>query len=249
MSDISLVMTFSLVLLALYLSYKDKIGLEKELMISSIRAIVQLTLIGFVLTYVFHWNNYGLTTLILLLMVYNAAAVASKRGQGIYHILRISFASLLASLVVTLGSLLLFGAVNYQPSEVIPIGGMIVGNSMIAAGLVFNSLKEKFQQRREEVEIKLCLGVKPKEASLTIIRDTIKTAMLPTVDSMKTLGIVQLPGMMTGLILAGLPPTAAIKYQIMVAFMLTGAVAITTFLTSYWTYKSFFNELEQLRQL
>lgn len=248
MNDISLAMTFTLVLLALYLSYKDKIGLEKELIIGSIRAVVQLTLIGFVLTFVFNWNNYGVTTLILLLMVYNAASVASKRGQGIYHILRISFAALLAGLVVTLGTLLLIGAVKYQPSEVIPISGMVVGNSMVAAGLVFNSLRENFQRRREEVEIKLCLGAKPKEASLSIIRQTIRTAMLPTVDSMKTLGIVQLPGMMTGLILAGLPPTDAIKYQIMVAFMLTGAVAITGFLASYWAYKSFFNELEQLRQ-
>ena len=118
---------------------------------------------------------------------------------------------------------------------------------MIAAGLVFNSLREKFQHRRAEVEIKLCLGAKSKEASLTIIRETIKTAMQPTVDSMKTLGIVQLPGMMTGLILAGLPPADAIKYQIMVAFMLTGAVAVTAFLASYSAYKSFFNSMEQLR--
>lgn len=248
MNDISLAMTSSLVLLAIFLSHKDKIGLEKELIIGSIRAVVQLTLIGFVLTYVFNWNNYGLTTLILVLMVYNAAAVASKRGKGIYNILRISFASLLVGLVITLGTLLLFGAVKYQPSEVIPISGMVVGNSMVAASLVFKSLQENFQRRREEVEIKLCLGAKPKEASLSIIHETIRTAMLPTVDSMKTLGIVQLPGMMTGLILAGLSPTAAIKYQIMVTFMLIGAVAITGFLASYWAYKSFFNQLEQLRQ-
>ena len=247
MNDISLVMTSGLVFFALYLSYKDKIGLEKELIIGSIRAVLQLTLIGFVLTYVFNLNNYGITTLILLLMVYNAATVAAKRGQGIYNILKISFIALLISLIFTLGSLLLFGAVKYQPSEVIPISGMIVGNSMIAAGLVFNSLREKFQHRRAEVEIKLCLGAKSKEASLTIIRETIKTAMQPTVDSMKTLGIVQLPGMMTGLILAGLPPADAIKYQIMVAFMLTGAVAVTAFLASYSAYKSFFNSMEQLR--
>lgn len=247
MSDISLAMTFSLILLSLYLSHKDKIGLEKELIVGSIRAVVQLTLIGFVLTYVFHWDHYGLTTLILLLMVYNAATVAAKRGVGIRHILMISLVALLAGLMGTLGSLILFGTITYKPSEVIPVSGMIVGNSMIAASLVFNSLKDKFQSRREEVEIKLSLGARPKEASLDIIRETIKIAMLPSVDSMKTLGIVQLPGMMTGLILAGLSPTSAIKYQIMVAFMLTGAVTITAFTASYWAYKSFFNELEQLR--
>ena len=247
MNDFSLAMTFSLVILALYLSYKEKIGLEKKLIIGSIRAILQLTLIGVILTYVFDLNNYALTTIILLFMVYNAASVASKRGDGINKIIYIAFTSLLAGLTVTLGTLLLFGVIKYRPSEVIPISGMVVGNSMVASGLVFNSLKENFKRRREEVEIKLCLGAKPKEACSEIIRNTIKTAMLPTVDSMKTVGIVQLPGMMTGLILAGISPSVAIKYQIMVAFMLTGAVAITTFLASYWSYKSFFNEREQLK--
>lgn len=249
MNDLSLAMTFFLVLLAMYLSYKDKIGLEKEIIVGSIRAVVQLTIIGFVLTYVFEWNHVGVTTLILLTMVYNAAMVSAKRGKGIAQIKKISFVALLAGLVVTLGTLLIFGAVKYQPSEVIPVSGMVVGNSMIAAGLVFNHLQENFQRRREEVEIKLCLGASAKEASSSILRQTIKNAMQPSVDSMKTLGIVQLPGMMTGLILAGLSPVVAIKYQIMVAFMLVGAVAVTTFMATYWAYKNFFTELEQLRQM
>lgn len=248
MNDLSLAMTFVLVLLAIYLSYKDKIGLEKEIMIGSIRAVVQLTVIGFVLTYVFKLDNFAVTTLILLLMVYNAASVSAKRGKNIVHIKRISFFALLAGLIVTLGTLLLLGAIQYQPSQVIPVSGMVIGNSMIAAGLVFNNLQENFQRRREELEIKLCLGASAKEASASILRQAIKNAMQPSIDSMKTLGIVQLPGMMTGLILAGLPPTDAIKYQIMVAFMLVGAVSITAFMASYWAYKSFFTDLEQLRQ-
>jgi len=248
MTNLSLVMTFALVLLALYLSYKDKIGLEKDIMIGSVRAVLQLTLIGFVLTYVFDLNNVFVTTLILGLMVYNASVVSAKRGQGIYHIQRIAFFALLFGLVITLGVLLIFGAVNYQPSQVIPISGMVVGNSMIAASLVFNNLRENFLRRREEVEIKLCLGATSREAATSIIRQTIRSAMLPSIDSMKTLGIVQLPGMMTGLILAGLPPTDAIKYQIMVAFMLVGAVSVSVFIAAYWGSKSFFTELEQLRQ-
>lgn len=248
MNDLSLAMTFVLVLLAIYLSYKDKIGLEKEIIIGSIRAVVQLTAIGFVLTYVFNLDNFAITTLILLLMVYNAATVSAKRGKDIVHIKSISFFALLAGLIITLGILLLFGAIQYQPSQVIPVSGMVIGNSMIAAGLVFNNLQENFQRRREEVEIKLCLGASAKEASTSILRQTIKNAMQPSIDSMKTLGIVQLPGMMTGLILAGLPPTDAIKYQIMVAFMLVGAVSITAFMASYWAYKGFFTKLDQLRQ-
>jgi len=246
MTNLSLAMTFVLVLLALYLSYKDKIGLEKDIMIGSVRAVLQLTVIGFILTYVFDLNNVFVTTLILVLMVYNASVVSAKRGQGIYHIQRIAFFALLFGLVITLGVLLIFGAVEYQPSQVIPISGMVV-DSMIAASLVFNNLRENFLRRREEVEIKLCLGATSQEAATDIIRQTIRSAMLPSIDSMKTLGIVQLPGMMTGLILAGLPPTDAIKYQIMVAFMLVGAVSVSVFIAAYWGCKSFFTELEQLR--
>lgn len=249
MSDLSLLMTFSLVLLSMYLSYRNRLGLEKDLIIGSIRAVVQLTCIGFVLTYIFEWNNNILTTLILLIMVYNAANVASKHGQGIENTMKISFFTLCIGLFVTLGSLLLFGSIKYAPNEVIPIGGMILGNSMIALGLIFKGLKENFNRQSDEVEIKLCLGARPRQAAAGILRETMKTAMLPTIDSMKTVGIVQLPGMMTGLILAGVSPAIAIKYQIMVAFMLVGAVSITALLASCWTYKKFFTRLEQLRRL
>lgn len=248
MSNLSLALTFSLVILALLMSTKEKIGLEKDLIIASVRATIQLSVIGFILKYIFKLDNSLLTTGLLLLMVYSGSRVAAQRGQGIANSLAISFISILSGLVIVLSSLLFFGTIAYQPSTVIPISGMVVGNSMIAVGLVFNYLRTNFQNRKEEVEIKLCLGASPKEAALSIIRDSIRTAMLPTIDSMKTMGIVQLPGMMTGLILAGTSPEIAIKYQIMVVFMLSGAVAITSFLASFWGYKSFFTPLAQLKE-
>ncbi len=249
MSNISLALTFSLVLIALALSYKEKLGLEKDMLIGSLRAVVQLTFIGFILKFVFNLDNIIFTSLILIIMVYNASTVAAKRGAGIEQALLISFASILSGLVITLGGLLAFGAITYQPSQVIPISGMVVGNSMVATSLLFKTLLNHFQTKREEVEVKLCLGATSKEASRSLIRDSIKTAMLPTFDSMKTLGIVQLPGMMTGLILAGVAPEAAIKYQIMVAFMLAGAVSISSFVASYWAYRSFFTKLVQLKDM
>jgi putative ABC transport system permease protein len=124
---------------------------------------------------------------------------------------------------------------------------MVVGNSMVAIALVFRDLQSKFELQREEIETKLSLGASPKLASLPLIRASIRTALLPTVDSMKTLGIVQLPGMMTGLILAGANPEEAIKYQLMVAFMLVGSVTISSVLAGFLTYKRFFNALAQIK--
>lgn len=249
MSNLSLALTFSLVLIALALSYKEKLGLEKDMLIGSARAVIQLTIIGFILKFVFNLANFWFTSLILLIMVYNASTVAAKRGKGIEQSLLISFISILSGLVITLGGLLAFGAITYQPSQIIPVSGMVVGNSMIATSLLFKSLLSNFQTKREEIEVKLCLGAPPKEASINLLRDSIKTAMLPTFDSMKTLGIVQLPGMMTGLILAGVAPESAIKYQIMVAFMLAGAVSISSFVASYWAYRNFFTTREQLKDM
>lgn len=247
MSNLSLGLTFSMVLLAMFFSYKGKIGLEKDLLISSLRAVVQLAAVGYALKYVFKQNNFWFTSVILLVMVYNAALIAAKRGEGIKKGRIISFVAILVGLAVTLGALVLFGSISYKASQAIPISGMVVGNAMIAIGLVFRQMKQNYQTRKDEVEVKLSLGAPPREASAGIIRESIKTAMVPTVDSMKTLGIVQLPGMMTGLILAGTSPEVAIKFQIMVAFMLSGAVAIATFLASFMAYNSFFTGLAQLR--
>jgi putative ABC transport system permease protein len=246
MNNLSLALTFSLVLVALAISYRQKLGLEKDMLIGSARAVIQLTAVGFVLKFVFNMDNTPLTVLILLLMVYNAAVVAAKRGAGIGFVKRISFGAILVGLIITLGFLLAFQAISFVPSEVIPISGMVVGNSMVALSLLYRNLLASFKDRREEVEVKLCLGAAPREAARTLIRGSIRTAMVPTIDSMKTLGIVQLPGMMTGLILAGTAPEMAIKYQIMVMFMLTGAVTISGFVASFWAYRGFFTDKAQL---
>lgn len=247
MNNLSLLMTFSLVIVSLFFSYKEKLGLEKDLIVGSIRATIQLFAVGMILKYVFAVNNFFFTSAILLLMVYNASSVAGKRGTGIEHRFCIAFLSILCALVVTLGLLVVCEAISYKPNEVIPVSGMLVGNSMVAISLVFSELKTKFNSQSEEIEAKLCLGASPKLASLPLIRASIRTALLPTVDSMKTLGIVQLPGMMTGLILAGANPEEAIKYQLMVAFMLAGSVTITSVISGFLTYKQFFNAFAQLK--
>lgn len=247
MTDSTLALTFSLVLIAMAVSYREKLGLEKDLLIGSVRAVIQLLAIGAILKFVFQLDNVWFTTLILLSMVLNAAWVAAKRGAGIANAPLIAFVSISGGLLVTLGCLLAVGALRYQPSEVIPVSGMVVGNSMVATGLLFKTLLQAFAAQRGEVEAKLCLGATPREAGRTLLQSSIRTALVPTVDGMKTLGLVQLPGMMTGLILAGADPQLAIRYQIMVAFMLAGAVSISSFIASYWACRGFFNRHAQLK--
>lgn len=242
----SLLMASSLVLVTLFFSYWQKLKLEKEVIIGVVRAVIQLVVVGYVLEYVFGFNNPVFTTLLLFFMIFNAANNAAKRGKGIKKGLLISFLSITAGTIVTLTILILSKAIKYEPYQIIPVSGMIIGNAMVALGLCYKQIAADFKNKREEVETKLSLGADILPSSIEIIRDSIKTGMLPTIDSAKTLGIVSLPGMMTGLILAGSSPMEAIKYQIMVTFMLLSTTSISSFMACYLSYRSFFNNRKQL---
>lgn len=242
----SLLISSSLVLVALFFSYWQKLKLEKETIISVIRAVIQLVVVGYILEYIFGFKNPIFTTLLLLFMTFNAAYNAAQRGKAIRNGLLISFISIVAGTLVTLAILVFSKTIQYEPYEVIPVSGMIIGNTMVALGLCYRQITSNFKNKREEVETKLSLGADLFPSSIEIIRDSIKTGMLPTIDSAKTVGIVSLPGMMTGLILAGTPPMEAIKYQIMVAFMLFSTTSISSFIACYFSYRGFFNSRKQL---
>lgn len=245
----SLLIASSLVLVTLFFSYHQKLKLEKETVISVARAVIQLVLVGYILEYIFGLKNPIFTTLLLLFMTFSAAYNAAKRGKTIKRGLLISFISIAAGTFVTLAILVFSRAIQYEPYQIIPVGGMIISNSMVALGLCYNQLTADFKNKREEVETKLSLGADILPSSIEIIRNAIKTGMVPTIDSAKTLGIVSLPGMMTGLILAGTAPIEAIKYQIIVTFMLLSTTSISSFLACYASYRNFFNERKQLLYL
>lgn len=247
MSLTSLLAASSLVLISLLFSYAQKLKLEKETLIGVVRAVIQLTAVGYVLNFIFGLENPVFTTLLLLFMTVNAAWNAKKRGKEIEGGFWISFVSISIGTMITLAILIIAGAIKYQPYQMVPVGGMIISNAMIALGLCFKQMSSSFRDKRDEVETKLALGADVLTASKEIIKDSIKTGMLPTIDSTKTLGIVALPGMMTGLILAGTSPVEAIKFQIMVTFMMLSTTSISSFLACYLSYSKFFNERKQLK--
>lgn len=246
MNIYSILISSSLVLVSLCFSYFQKLKLEKEILISTIRAVIQLTIVGYLLNYIFGLENPIFTSLLLLFMIFNASLNASKRGKEIKNGLLISFISISIGTIATLSILVFSGAIKYNAYQIIPVGGMVISNSMISLGLCYRQMAANFKDKREEVETMLSLGADILPSSAEIIRDSIKTGMVPTIDGAKTLGIVSLPGMMTGLILAGTPPVEAIKYQIVVTFMLLSTTAISSFIACYLSYKGFFNERKQL---
>ncbi|MGL6174552.1 MAG: ABC transporter permease [Cellulosilyticaceae bacterium] len=247
MSIASLIIASLLVMIPIFISYREHLGLEKEIVVSILRAIIQLIVVGYVLDVIFGLENPIFTALFVLIMISNAAFNTKKRGEGIKSVVSISFIAMLVGTSITMTILVISGAIGFTPNEIIPVAGMVVSNSMVAIGLSYKQLNQSFKNRRAEVEVKLSLGADIKVAAKDILRECIKIAIIPTIDSAKTLGIVALPGMMTGLILAGTSPLEAIKFQIMVTFMILSSTSIATIIATYMSYTSFFNERKQLR--
>lgn len=245
-NNFSLCLAALLVVITIGISCQQKLGLTKAILISITRAIIQLVIVGYILLYVFKVNNILLTLALMLLIIFNASWNAIQRGEAGKHGVLYSFIAIFISTTITIAALTLSGAIKFIPMQVVPISGMIASNIMVAISLCYRELNNAFKTHYQQLLEKLALGATPAQASKAIIHHTIKTGMLPTINSAKTVGLVSLPGMMTGLIFAGVNPVHAIKYQIMVTFMLMAATSMGTIIAVYLTYHNHFNKRMQL---
>ena len=212
---------------------------------------LQLVLTGFVLVYIFKRPNPWLTLGIILLMeAFAIHTVLHKYRKTISLQLK---KVIIASLSIgTLSCLFYFLLVVvriypwYNPQYFIPIAGMLIGNSMTGISLGVKSLMEAMTIQRAMVEEALVLGATPQAATKSIINRTFDSAILPTLNSMMGMGIIFLPGMMTGQILSGVSPLTAISYQIAIMLGILGSVSLSVILLLQWGYKTFFNKEDQL---
>lgn len=244
-SPMTLVFSFGLVLVGAWIAYKEKLGTVKDIFYSITRAVIQLTIVGYILTYLFGLNSPVVTISLVAVIGLNASYNASKRSNGIPDAMRISMVAIGSALILSLTILVLSGSVQFVPTQVVPISGMIAGNAMTTLGICYRNLNNLYRDQRQQVLEKLACGASVKQASQTIIGETIRMGTQPTLDSAKTIGIVSLPGMMSGLMFAGTVPTTAIMYQIMVTFMLVSTTSIASFLAVNFAYKQFFNKRSQ----
>jgi putative ABC transport system permease protein len=137
----------------------------------------------------------------------------------------------------------------YDPRYLIPLAGMIIGNSMTGAALAAERLAAEMYERRDEIEAALCLGATARSASREAVRSAYRAALIPSINAMAAMGLVFLPGMMTGQILSGTEPITAVKYQIAIMCVITGSVAVTSFLILLQGYRAYFTPAHQLREV
>ena len=246
-----LALGYGLILLAMALSRLQGIGQEREMLWASVRMIVQLLAVGYVLHLVFAVDHPLPVLLILLVMgAFSVQVMAGRIKDKMPDFYRVVSSSIFAGCggVTFLFVLLVVGPHPwYDPRYLIPLTGMIIGNSMNGASLAAERLASEMRERREEIEAALCLGAGARMASRDVVRNAFRAALLPTTNTMAAMGLVSLPGMMTGQILSGTSPVIAVKYQIAIMFAIAGSVGLTAFLILVQGYRRYFTAAHQLR--
>ncbi len=239
-----------LVLASLVISWRLQLGLSRDLVAGAVRSFVQLALVGLVLGYLFAHAHWYLVVPALLLMLGVAVHTATGRvpeplgGKGWVFAAGIAVGSLAVLAYVTAAVLRLHPW--YAPQYLLPLAGMIIGNGMNAATLAVGRFAGDLQRRRLEVETALALGATARAAVAALRRDALRTAIIPAVNGMLVVGVVSLPGMMTGQIIAGQSPMQAVLYQVVVMYMLTATASLCSVLAVAVAVRQSFTPAQQL---
>jgi len=240
---------YLLLLIVLAVMKKCRINQAKLMIVASIRMTVQLALAGFVLTYIFQNPHPAFTVAYLLAMT----GFAIYRVLDKNRMLNRRFKAIIAVSVAASGiSVLAFfiGAVVgeslFSPRYVIPIAGMLMGNTMTGVTLGLKAFRENLTGQSAHVDAMLNIGAKPEKILLPFVRQSLEMALLPTFNSVIGMGIVSLPGMMTGQILSGTLPITAIMYQIAIMIAICTVVCLSSFGALYFGYKTLFNQRNQI---
>lgn len=240
-----------LIAVLVIISVRQALGFERDLVVGTIRTIVQLYLVGIILASVFATAQWYWVVLVLIGMTGVATQAAVSRLKkpipGRYEIAAVAIGGSTAVTLAWVIAVVVRVRPWYEPQYVIPIAGMILGNAMTSAALAGDRLQSDLRNRRDEIEAMLALGFSGRDAVRPMVRSAVQAAMIPTVSGMMTMGLVQLPGMMTGQILAGTSPLLAIRYQIVVVFMMAAATSLASLLFVRLAVRRYLTPAHQLR--
>ena len=226
---VGLALSAILVALAVVISRVRHLGLEASIVWACVRALVQLLLVGMALDLVIDpkrplvWSWAWIVAMILF-----AAETTRRRAREVPGAWALSLTAYTSAAVIALAVLFGTGIFPTNGRTLVPLAGMVVGNSLSATVLVGRRIVAEFAEKRLEIEARLALGLSPALAARPYVRAATRTALVPQIETTKATGIVFLPGAMVGLILAGVEPVDAVKVQAAVMFLILGSVATTT---------------------
>jgi putative ABC transport system permease protein len=235
-----------LVAVAVAISWRRKAGLEGDMLVATFRSFAQLLAVGFVLEWVFGGGRGWVTPLVLGIMIATATLTSAGRAKRVPGARTIAVLALSVATAATLGVLLALRIVPAEPRSAIPLGSMIISNAMNTASLVMTRLRDDLASHRREVEARLSLGQPSSEAGAPWHRVALRTGLLPIVDNTKVVGLVALPGAMTGMLLAGADPSDAIRLQLVVMYMILAGNALAALVAGQLTLRRLFTADHQL---
>lgn len=247
---IDLAISYGLVLAAVGLAKLKRIGEEGQMLWASMRMVFQLLAVGYLLHFIFAVKKPLPVLAILLVMggfsLQVIGARIKRKMPRFYQVVGSALFIGCGGVTFVFCSLVVHYSPWYDPRYLIPLAGMIIGNSMNSASLAAERLGAEMRERREEIETALCLGASARQAARPALRNAFRAAIMPTANTMAAMGIVSLPGMMTGQILSGTEPMVAVRYQVAIMCAITGAVAITAYLIVMQGYRGYFTKAHQL---
>jgi putative ABC transport system permease protein len=246
-----LVWALGMMAVAIGLSSWQGLGLEMSLAIATGRTVIQLLGVGYILAVVFALNDPFAVLAVLLVMLTIATITARNRiSKKIPQLLYVVFGAIFFSTALTLSytNLLIIQPESwYEPQYLIPLAGIVLGNAMNGAAIAGERLVSTINSSRLEIETHLSLGATPQQAVATYRKDAIRAGLIPTLNQMMVVGVVTLPGIITGQLLSGIDPLNAASYQILIMFMLAFANLVTTVLVTQGLCRQFFNTQAQLQ--
>ena len=210
MSITSLILMVIFIIIPIVISKSLKLGLEKDTVIAGIRSFIQLLIVGYILQFIFDKDNPIFMILMVVLIIGAATQNARKKGLSIPGITWKLLLAYVSIELITQGILIGLKIIPPTPQYVIPITGMVIGNAMVLSILFLNRFISEIQQNENLVKLILSLGGTPKQAIHKQLMTSIQTSAIPTIEQQKTIGLVQLPGMMSGQIIAGADPIDAV---------------------------------------
>ena len=241
--------TLALVALAAAASVWRRVDLERDLGLAVARSFVQLSAVGYVIQAIFDSRSLWLVGALLVVMVAFGSLTARRRARAVPRALGPLVLALGAAAAVTLGLVVALGVFRAEPRSLVPVGGMVIGNAMTAAAVSLNRLADEVRGAAHQIEATLALGATARQAAGGLLARSLRSGMIPLIDSTKTTGMVFFPGTMVGMLLAGADPIDAVRLQLILLWSLLGSVALAAVLATTLGYRGFFTPAHQLREL
>ena len=235
---------------AIGLSAWERIGLELNLAIATGRTILQLAVLGYVLEFIFALDNlWAVLAIVSVILTISAIVARNRITQKIQQMLPLVWGSIFLSTTLTIvytNVLIIQPDRWFEPQYVIPLAGIVLGNAMNAAALAGERLVSTMNASHLEIETHLSLGATPQQAIVQYRKDAVRAGLIPTLNQMTLIGMVTLPGIMSGQLLSGVNAREAASYQILIMFMIAFANLLTTVLVTRGISRQFFNSAAQL---